>query len=567
MSECADFLRLLFGPEWPGRKVNVWKKKRLTKAGQSGGGTSHWIDKPDDGDRFSGETDVYVQTGMMPRGYGAKHRGEIADVVGIPGTWIDVDVTGSPTDTGKPKKDAAADEDVALELIRAVAPPTAIVRSGYGVQGWWLFPEPWIWDAEDTESRERARSVVWGLWRRAADLAQEAGFQLDATHDLLRLMRLPGTQNGKAGLSAPVNWLDPDDEGPRYPVDALEALAPQGRPQAAAVVGADVTISPNGSPDPDRLAMAISASPEFADCWSRVGSPPPDSSPSGWCMRLANMVARWGWPQQEMANLLVAYRRKHGDGEKHPGFYEQTIAKAREGQTREQRDREVTEQINGAVEVLKDVAEDPAPPDAATEDKVLDAFNRLAPGLQVKEIIKQGQDPGSVRYALVRADGARVEVGTGKQLLDPDHVASAIMDGTPQSIVMLPVKRADWRLALRGLMRAARHVASESDDSVTLGLVANYLAQRLVSGEEEWSDAAFRREPYEREGFVHLSMTALLRYLRRIEGETIKRADLTRRLTNVGFEPEDVSCAPAGQVDRNRRTKRTVWRVERERLP
>lgn len=555
MSDCADFLTALWGPEWAPRKVLLWKRQR-----PGTGGLSYYLDTAAQADAYEDEVDVYVAAGLLPRNFGATFRGRSTDVIGIPGVWLDIDVTGSPTDQpGKTKKNAAPDTDAALELARLLLPPTLLVTSGYGVQAWWLLEEPWLWAGENTGERARAQQVVYGWWLRNKREAKQAGYNLDATWELARLMRLPSTINGKAGLAAPVTWMDPDELGPRYSIGALEALGEQQTPPTSSTGGISVAVDPTATPNADMLIAAIDNDEDFADAWKRQGPAPDDPTPSAWCLRLANYAVRAGWTDQAITDLLLAYRRKHGDTEKtHQRWYGLTIAKARSGNNRERAAKEEEEALEEALEDLEDAAREAAP----DQDRVLGSFNFLVPGLEARELVQQGKDPDSARFALVLADGSEIEIGSGHKLLDQQRVRVAISVAT--GLVMKRVTLPKWDKAVQALLKARRYVDAESEETVTVGWLQSYLDGRLATG-ADWNDAAFGKQPFRRDGMVHLSLEDLLRYVKRGQGESIARADLQRRIVRVGFTSVKVTCSPPGGK-REGRTSRTFWFVAGERL-
>lgn len=554
MTDCADFLAALWGPAWAPNKVLLWDKVPWPGTG----GISHFISQPSDADAFAGKVDIYAGAGLMPRSFGPTHRGGAADVVGIPGVWLDIDIKGSPTaNEGKVKQYGVENEEDAFALARVALEPTIIVNSGYGLQGWWLLAEPWIWGT-DAEDHARATRIVYGWWLRHQHEAKVAGAKLDHTGDLARVMRLPGTFNGKGGVQVPAVWLDADDLGPRYTLTQLEALGIAQAP-AAAVNGAGVHIklNPKAEPDPKRLLAAIDADEDFEDAWKRRGRGPEDSTASGWCLRLANYAVRAGWTDQDIADLLIKYRRDHHDSEKNAKWYATTIAKARVGRQRQLAQAKETEDAEEALADLKEMSRE----DVVDPSRALAAFNQLVPGLQAKELVKQGSDPGSARYALVMATGTSVEVGNSKHLLDPDHIRACLVDA--ENVVMLPVKRNDWQIALRGLLKVVNYVEAEPETAVTLGWLMGYLEARIAD-DEHWDEAASARQPFERDGFVWVSLNDFLRYVRRGVGEAIKPADLQRRMTTVGFVADKVTCSQPGK--KGVRTSRQYWRVPQERL-
>jgi replicative DNA helicase len=171
-------------------------------------------------ERLGRRGNVYLGCGLSGKEYGEYNRCPADKVVAIPGLWADVDVAGPPH-----KKDGLPPNvDSALSLANAMPPrPSVVVRSGYGLQCWWLFTEPWRFT--DDADREAAASLVQQWQGRLRQLAEEHGWGLDATQDLARILRVPGTLNHKGVRPVPVT-ADLPAEVARYTVAAVrQALA------------------------------------------------------------------------------------------------------------------------------------------------------------------------------------------------------------------------------------------------------------------------------------------------------------------------------------------------------
>jgi putative DNA primase/helicase len=136
--------------------------------------------------------DVYVAVGLSERDFGTSARCPKDKIAGIPGLWLDIDVR-SPCHK---KQNLPPTDNAALDFLRELGPsPTMVVHSGHGLQAWWLFREPWIFDSP--EERSQAGTLA-KRWNATAQLwAKEHRWDVDATHDLARLMRLPGLWNRK----------------------------------------------------------------------------------------------------------------------------------------------------------------------------------------------------------------------------------------------------------------------------------------------------------------------------------------------------------------------------------
>ena len=156
-------------------------------------------------------------------------RGRAASAVALPGLWVDLDVAGPTHASG----DLPADLETALGLLDAVPVPASCrVGTGSGVHAYWLLDE--IWRLESEREREQARSLVARVQLAIRRRAAELGLSVDATADLARVLRLPGTLNHKTATPRPaeVRYLAPAPERRYNPrdFDLLEALEPVPAP-------------------------------------------------------------------------------------------------------------------------------------------------------------------------------------------------------------------------------------------------------------------------------------------------------------------------------------------------
>lgn len=89
-------------------------------------------------------------------------------------------------------------------------------------------------------------------------------------------------------------------------------------------------LDPTAEPPSDKFGALMEVDRKFKGAWKRTRTDVPDTTPSGWDMALANAAIAAGWTDQEVANLLIASRRQHGDELKlRQDYYGPTISKAR----------------------------------------------------------------------------------------------------------------------------------------------------------------------------------------------------------------------------------------------
>lgn len=269
-----DFLRALYGDEAPGFLV-LWRKEDRR---------SRWIAAARLEEVLSIESDEEVYFGVALQDQEralalartqdpAWTRGTSDSVIVVPGVWADIDVRGDAHQRG----DLPPSFDAAYELMASFPlAPTLVVHSGHGLQVYWLFKEPWVF--EEVGERAQAQTLSRRFQATLQKAAQGRGWSLDDTSDLARILRLPGTFNTKVGdrrqvevvVSHPENRYDPT-EIERYLVEDVPsgAAAPQSSGVDTAAILAGV---PKGRRDKSlfRLASKLRRSDVPRDCAERL---------------------------------------------------------------------------------------------------------------------------------------------------------------------------------------------------------------------------------------------------------------------------------------------------------
>ncbi len=107
---------------------------------------------------------------------------------------------------------------------------------------------------------------------------------------------------------------------------------------------------PNASPDPDNFMILMEIfNPTFYASWENdrpdfLRGPKPDDSPSKFDASLFSFAAKCNWTDQEMLNLSIAFRRKHGHKLKFHNrpYYGRSIIKAKRDAQRDKLEKEST---------------------------------------------------------------------------------------------------------------------------------------------------------------------------------------------------------------------------------
>lgn len=512
--------------------------------------------------------DTYISAGYTLKAPPKGKRSAALDTAGIAALWLDIDVNGGPDN----KTGAMPDRDAATALARTFCEPTMLVDSGYGVHAWWVLREPWIF-TDDLDRRRAARAVQ--LWQAAhRTIAKAQGAKLDSTHDLARLMRLPGTVNGKGGLEAPVTVFE-HEAGRTFSIETLLEASGSGSPGPDDDGGANVprnttmslldapgpssgdgiTVEPNARPPQAKFEALLENSPDFHATWTRQASAKTKAwSHSEWDFSLASQAAHAGWTPQEVADLIVASRSMHdptGNKASRPDYIGRTVErifdslKAEATNERmaalEASERRKASEQAAAVADLADLG----PRADAGEDvsiEALDAFNAvLACGEEqaprVIRIEQYGTESGSARYTLYTADGKEIAVNA-QSLYQSRSFAIAVMAatghvmGTPQAVY--------WQAAIRVLLRT--RVIHEAVEIDMAEMIAEAVQAYTAHGHPSRSDEVVAEgAPFYDGDEPRFTLGGLQAWLGRRPGMAFARGDVAMALRKLGWIAKPVT--------------------------
>ena len=124
---------------------------------------------------------------------GSSGRGKAEDATALTALWADVDLA-----SGVHSAQSNNPPDVATvkRLLQNHKLPSIAVQSGGGLHLYWLLDEPV--PITDDESRRKAAELAESWQQSIRRAFAEHGYTLDATADLARLLRVPGTFNYKS---------------------------------------------------------------------------------------------------------------------------------------------------------------------------------------------------------------------------------------------------------------------------------------------------------------------------------------------------------------------------------
>lgn len=595
--QAQTFLTGLFGTKNDDDHILIWTKDKTGP-----GKRSHWftdvtaaaaiVSTPAAAGR-----NVYVGAGLADTSYGPTKRAVETNIVALPALWIDIDIA----DPERHKKaNLPPTMDTALDLLAECdLAPTFVVASGGGVQAWWAFPS--LWRAPDDnigsealwQGNAKALTTAWGgYWKRRAALH---GWDVDSTHDLARVMRLPGTMNVKAD-PVPVALIVAD--GPRHdlstirqhvkttaigelPLDAPDgretrpddgsgvgdhdggerrALPPRNaqgdgsRLDAASQQASTFVLDAGARVDMEKFEALAETDARFRKSWERKRSTRDmqDQSASSYDMSLATFAASADWTDQEIVDLLIAARRKHGDDLKlRDDYYARTIRRAR----RPINEARAQAQLEDDIERIQNATgDDDAQPDAGGDDgDLLDTIRRTM-NVPITRIEKHLTTPPT--YWL-HTDSGSVELGGVAGLTDQGRLRNHIADAT--GAWMRKFKSQQWDSIVQLLLRLAVPV-DVGDEGTKSGALNTWVEQYVADKRPHLStrdSTIISRDPFIEEGWLYVYLQQFRQWVFTTYGERMGGGAFASLLKTCGFDPHHIAVMVDGKP-----TTRSVYRRE-----
>lgn len=491
-------------------------------------------------DRESASSDVYVGVGLRRVAPPPGHRGNADEIDGLVGLWLDVDVAG----VAHAKKKLPASIEAARELLAAVfpvCPPSLVVFSGHGIQGWWLFSEPWVFSSPEErraaqEFMERYRSTVRAV-------TTKRGVAVDSVFDLSRVFRVAGTWNRKTETPIATR-LDIPREGDRvlrYERDDLEAcfvadeaVGDRGIPVDPLILTAD------RRPPEDALLSLLTNHDKARATWEGKRPDLADQSGSSLDFSLAVIAVRFGWSDQEVADLLIARRRKAGDDLKTTkrgilrlDYYQRTILAAKKV-VADERDTKAYESDDEPP-----LTANGKPIDDSARVKIFEKARGVF-GLPITRFVQNGEGRDA-RFSFRLADGGVLELG-GPETLERQSVIRALVYAAvrryPKSL-----KVGAWARMFEDLGGVCEVVENPESgrDGRFAALMFEYLSDKTASASaslrsgDDWGRSVVGGDPFVRDGRLFVSTTSIERYVRAVYSRPTDVRELWEVLAEWGF--------------------------------
>lgn len=506
----------------------------------------------------AGQADVYVHVGLSRRPFKGGDRPTVNEIDALGGLWADVDIAhpvhkkpGLPPDRG-----------AAHAVISAMGiAPGLVIHSGHGLQAWWPFAECLTLESADDRRKARILARAWALTLK--ERARALGYSVDMTSDIARVLRVPGTLNGKDSNDIkPV--LIVEDRDASYSVSDIEAVLLDGTWEQAErevdgrhasgddVIFGDLILDPQAEPPWEKFEILRELSSEVEQAWRRTRSKKTATwTDSEWEMSLASWAAKAGWEAQEIANLLIAARRKHGDGMKHPRYYELTIANALAG-------RQEDDALRDAVAVAEKIAD--GNPGERSESERADVLASLSKAIKL-EITRVTRSPSEPPVFGIETPYGSGSLGLIKIIANNQAFRNRVGEITNRFPKRL--KNEQWDPLAQALLQ----VAEPEDLGVETTLAGK--AETLVSvylgnhSRQVWSEMSektlgvlpIRQEPFVYEdGSTRIFLSGFRTWLAEHQHEQMTRTEIGTMLRAWGATSDTMHFRIDGK-----RTSRSVW--------
>jgi len=553
--DSKNHLEHLFGYLPEGFKFLVCTKRDFS---------GRWFDDIETGTAFANDeaksSDVYIGVGVRKEAPPAGQRGSAETVDGIVGLWVDIDV-GGPAHT---KKNLPASIEEARGLLDAIfpfAPPSLVVFSGHGLQGWWLFSEPWIFDREG--EREKAKKVLGRFGATAKAVARVRSLVVDPVFDLARVFRLAGTWNRKTEPPIATRLEVPGGVVRRYDLDDLEGCFVADE-VVEPTPGRGIPVSPlilseDRRPPEDALLALLTNHEKAKASWDRKRTDLADQSGSSYDFSLAVIASKVGWTDQEIADLLVARRRKHGEEMKttkggllRQDYYQRTILAAKKVVAQE-KDTAAYDNPDEAPLVA-----DGKPVDETARPKIFEKARGVF-GLPIVRFVQHGE-ADDARYSFVVADGKSIELGSARDIEDQKAIRGKIyaeIRRFPKSL-----KGPAWARLFEELGAVCEVI--DNPESGRIGRFASLLFEYLsdktgavssaLRSEANWQGAVPSGDPFVRDGNLFVCVTNIEQYTKAVYARKTDVLDLWSVLPEWGFKSITVNIRLG-----NRKVARRYW--------
>ena len=494
--------------------------------------------------------DVYVGVGFSLQDFGPTKRCVADEIAGIHGMWADIDIKSE----AHQKKTLPSTIEQALSILPPEFAPTLVIRTGNGIQAWWLFPEPWLFEGED--QRLAAAKVAYRWQSMLRDRASQRGWTYDRLADLSRVLRVPGTRNCKDPSNPKPVVIHSQSEFRYSPSEVIKYLDQLGvsdqdtedkreKDWSQRFRHSPLKIDLAVRVDEDRLKRWSEADLRFKATWFRQRYDLTDHSQSGYDMALADFGVGVGLPDQDIVDLIVCHRMMHRQPPRtKANYYELTISKARAA-VRSQSDPNLRQGFTeerglGSEKTGRGNAEPPGPGPPGTELEKIHLCKDIsaALGVEILRIVKVSGDNPFYRMELAAGS---ISFPTVDKFINRSAVRNGIAGRVNRLIP--DFKPAAWR-NLAQMMLDACIVEDGGEELESQGAarlcILQYLGETAFIPGIAGQLPQDLRKPMVRDDQIAICASDLQLYLNKARSQAISMPAVVAMLSAVGAKVERV---------------------------
>jgi len=508
------------------------------------------------------EVNVYCGAGLSSQDFGSDKRCRKNEIAGLIGFFADIDIKD---DEAHKKGNLPKNISEAMEILKGFPyEPTITVHSGHGLQTWWLFKDVWLF--EDDEDRERAENISKRLNYYFKSIAKQIGqkngepkgWDVDSVYNLDRVMRVPDTVNHK-GTPVPVKVIGMNPESRYEPSDFDELLPDVSEFDKSEVnyqdkmIKGSLNLDSKANPPFDKFQALLEIEPKFLQSWERKRKDMQDQSASSYDLSLASYTAMAGWREQEIAELIIASRRKHKDDLKlREDYYKRTIGIAISQAKKFVADTQ-----------LEEISKDEIVGEKVTNDKkdaILETLSNMF-GVRMIQIVKYLSEPPTYKLFTDKGD---VNVGDVDNMITQSKLRVHLASTTGK---YLPRFKGDkWDMIAQSLLNVVVEIElgeEATEAGQTSVWLNNYLYDNTVFDLDDLDDSdradkvIVSKNPFIHNGSKYIFLESFKKWIRINEMERVTSKKLATLLRSIGCEGVKLGLKSSeGWSTRN------VWKIE-----
>jgi len=523
------------------------------------------------------KNDVYFQVSLSHQDYGSHHRNSADEAKNkpisyLPALFADIDIKGVSSN-GK-RYPSNISECEKIYNIPGFE-PTIVNSSGNGIHAFWCFDKPI--HCNNRVEREQSADLLHRFKYMLQMHAAEYGFNVDSVQDLVRILRFPGTINTKNNQKRLCETLSITSN--RYSKDYILSLLPAQLPLIQQTIRNELStyqpnyrkfdfdcidaeileeefkriiFDPRALPPEDKLEILLINDNNFVCLYNHRPFPNQnDKSDSGYDFQLAKCCFYANWTMQEVANLLIAWRRKHS----------QNIAKAlRKDYMYATLSRAKTEVIREmSFDFIDNVHSNKGTPyainvdgDSEAKDKAKKSLSSLH-GFNIQDIRSYRNDHDDARYEIVTDRGV-INIPSANELLKPTQLKTHIARDIK---VIFNYDKKKWDKSAQLMMDIVTECMVNSQALISTDMpYILYRFFKTASEIENIDDCSHQRMPFRFKGESYFFLERLIEYLRmEYASHVVSRDKILRALQACGCKSATLKLSD--YIER-------VWKVPQE---